>query len=167
MKLLFKIDRSLWRTVQTDLDRTHAFAHERVGFLSCKPAAIDGGLLLLANAYHPVADGDYEDVRGYGAMMGPAAIRKALQLAYGANVSMIHVHRHDHHGQPGFSPTDVRENAKFVPDFFKVRSKLPHGAVVMSHDAMAGEIWEPETMRRRPIDELAIVGRPSWFWWLK
>jgi hypothetical protein len=167
VKVVFKIDRPLWRAVQADLDRPHRFAHERVGFVSCKPAALDGGLLLLADTYHPIADDDYEDVRGDGAMMGPGAIRKALQIAYGSNVSMIHVHRHEHRGVPGFSRTDVRENAKFVPDFFKVRPKLPHGAVVMSHDAMAGEVWEPETMHRRPIDELALVGRPSWFLWAR
>lgn len=167
MKVVFKIDGTLWRTVQTDLDRSHHFAYERVGFMSCKPAELDGGMLLLADAYHPVADDDYEDVPGYGAMMGPGAIRKALQIAYGSNVSMIHVHRHEHRGVPGFSRVDVRENAKFVPDFFKVRPKLPHGAVVVSHDAMTGEVWEPDSLRRRPIDELALVGRPSWFSWAR
>lgn len=165
MKIAFKINRPLWKAVHHDLDRPHHFALERVGFLSCKPAAVEGGLLLLAERYHPVEDDDYEDVRGFGAMMGPGAIRKALQVAYGANVSMIHVHRHEHRGLPGFSRPDIQENAKFVPDFFKVRPKLPHGAIVLSHDAMAGEAWEPETLKRRPIDELAIVGRPSWFWW--
>jgi hypothetical protein len=167
VKIVFKIDRQLWRQVQQDMDRPHPFAFERVGFFSCKPAALDDGVLLLPDDYHPVADVDYEDVRGYGAMMGPGAIRKALQIAYGANVSMVHVHRHDHRGVPAFSRTDIRENGKFVPDFFKVRPQLPHGAVVMSHDAMIGEVWEPNTLQRRPIDEVALVGRTSWFSWIK
>lgn len=165
MKVIFKIPRPLWRIVHEDLSRPHPFAHERVAFLACKPAALTDGLLLLADQYLPVADDDYENVRGYGAMMGPGAIRKALQAAYRANVSMLHVHRHEHHGIPAFSPTDLAENPKFVPDFFKVRPKLPHGAIVMSHDEMAGEYWEPGAGKRSQFDQLSIVGRPVWSWW--
>lgn len=167
MKIVFRIDQALWRTVHADLDRPHSFALERVGFIACRPAAIEGGFLLLASEYHPVLDGDYEDVRGYGAMMGPGALRMALQIAYREKVAIMHVHRHDHDGQPGFSRTDIKENGKFVPDFFKVRPQLPHGAVVFSHDALAGEVWEPETLRRRPVNEVMVVGRPSKLWWAK
>lgn len=165
MNIVFRIDQALWRTVHRDLNRAHDFAHERVGFVICRPAVLDDGFLLLASEYHPVRDEDYEDVRGYGAMMGPGAIRMGLQIAYSNKVSIMHVHRHEHDGKPGFSRTDIKENGKFVPDFFKVRPQVPHGALLLSQDALAGEVWEPATMRRRPVDELCVVGRPSKLWW--
>ena len=165
MRVVFKITRPLLRTIHTDLSRPHAFALERVGFIVCKPAALQEGHALLADSYLPVDDGDYLDDPKYGAMMGPAAIRKALQVAYRGDVSMVHVHRHEHHGDPEFSRADIVENGKFIPDFFKVRPSLPHGALVLSHNSMFGEVWEPESGRRRPFDQLTVVGRPIFSWW--
>lgn len=84
MKTAFRIDRTLLNRVHSDLDRKHAFAAERVGFIACRTARADGGMLLLAQEYLAVADEDYEydPDPAVGAMMGPAAIRKALQHAY-------------------------------------------------------------------------------------
>lgn len=48
---------------------------------------------------------------------------------------------HEHRGRPTFSPTDRREQLNFVPDFFKVRPQMPHGAVVLSHDMANGRLW--------------------------
>src|ERR1700720_3721710 len=83
MKVLFKITNSLLELVTQDLVRRHDFAAERVGFLSCRVAKLKpAGLIILAHDYNPVADNDYLDDPRVGAMMGPAAIRKALQFAY-------------------------------------------------------------------------------------
>src|SRR3546814_14362543 len=73
----------------------------------------DGSLLLLAQDYHPVEDADYIDCPSVGAMMGSKAIRKALQRSYQSRTAALHVHMHEHLGRPGFSGTDIRENAKF------------------------------------------------------
>lgn len=123
---------------------------------------MDGGLLLLGHEYMPVADEDYEDDRdpAVGAMMGAGAIRKALQHAYFNDVAMLHVHRHEHVGVPGFSPVDIRESAKFVPDFWKVRQGLPHGTLVLSRDAAFGLCWDPVSREPEPIDQISIIGRP-------
>jgi len=50
-------------------------------------------------------------------MMGPAAIRKALQFAYKSDVAMFHVHIMTITGPPWFSDIDLRETNNFVPDF--------------------------------------------------
>jgi hypothetical protein len=160
MKVLFKITNSLLELVTQDLARPHEFAAERVGFLSCRVAELKpSGLVILAHDYHPVADGDYLDDLSVGAMMGPAAIRKALQLAFGHEIGMFHVHMHEHSGIPYPSKTDLKETAKFVPDFWNVRPHMPHGAIIVSHDALSGRCWYPG--RRSPIDftEVKIVGR--------
>ena len=160
MKTAFRITRNLLAAIYSDLSRPHPFAAERVGFISCAVGDLPGhGLVLLAQDFHPVADRDYVDNPTVGAMMGSAAIRSALQLAYNQQVSMFHVHRHEHDGRPWFSRVDLRESARFVPDFWKVRPGFPHGAIVLSHDSMAGLCWDPQKGSPSPISEMSVVGQ--------
>lgn len=162
MKILFRITRELLTEIHENLTRPHAFAAERVGFISCGVGKLaDGGLILLAQKFHPVVDTDYINDPRVGAMMGPGAIRAALQFAYQQPVSMFHVHRHEHHGHPRFSRVDLSESARFVPDFWKVRPDFPHGVIVLSHDSMAGLCWHPGTKSPVPINSFAVVGRPT------
>ncbi len=160
MKILFKMTSSLLQEVRQDLARPHAFAAERVGFLSCGVARSKGGIMVLASQYHPVADQDYIDDQSVGAMMGADAIRKALQLAYGLKRSMFHVHVHEHEGRPWFSSTDLRENRKFMPDFWHVRPEYPHGALVLSMDSAAGLCWVQANRKPIRISDFDVVGRP-------
>lgn len=160
MRLEFRITSALIGRIRTDLRRQHRFAFERVGFISARPATTPDGLTLLAIDYHPVADEDYVDDPSVGAMIGPAAMRKALQLAYKADVSMLHVHMHEHAGFPAFSRVDLREYPKFVPDFFNVRPGLPHGAILLSHDELTGLIWGRRGAQPQPLDEAIEVGTP-------
>jgi len=160
MSFVFRITQSLATHVRRDLSRVHDFAFERVGFIAALPAATSLGTTLLAASYHPVPDADYVDDRTVGAMMGPGALRMALQLAYNRRVSIFHVHSHDHSGMPWFSRVDLRENAKFVPDFFKVQSDLPHGAIVFSNDCMAGLVWPSREQSPIPFEEIVEVGAP-------
>jgi hypothetical protein len=160
MTITFKITRQLFAAVCDDLRRPHSFAAERVGWLRCRVGnAPDGGLLVLAHDYCPVADDQYVRDRSVGAMMGSAAIRAALQLALKGDTCVFHVHLHDHNGQPGFSTTDARETAKFVPDFWHVSPNLPHGAVIFSNDSMCGRCWYPGGAAVE-ITKFVIVGAP-------
>ena len=97
MNVVFRISRDLLRIVQRDLARPHLFASERVGFLACRPGALGHDeVLILAEIFHSIADDDYVESKLVGAMMGSAAIRKALQIAYSDRMSMFHVHMHEH-----------------------------------------------------------------------
>ena len=170
MNTAFRIDRALLDRVHSDLDRKHAFAAERVGFIACRIGRADGGALLLAHEYLVVLDEDYEydPSPEVGAMMGSNAIRKALQYTFNNDVAMLHVHRHEHTGRPRFSGLDLSESAKFVPDFFKVRTDVPHGTLVLSRGSMFGLCWDPVSHKPAPIDQLSVIGRPlSIFgrWW--
>lgn len=157
MRSIFKATSGFVSDVRQDLRRSHRFAAERVGFISVRAANAGRTLILLAEGYHPVADDDYVDDPTVGAMMGQEAIRRALNIALLEQVGMIHVHMHAHEGRPGFSRTDRSEQLKFVPDFFKVRPQMPHGAVVLSHDHAIGRIWlSPEISAE--ISEFDIVG---------
>lgn len=161
MRILFKATKVLLTGVQADLRRPHPFAAERVGFVSCRVGELKrSGLIVLAHDYHPVDDSDYLDDPTVGAMMGPGAIRKALQFAYNNEAGMFHVHIHDHRGQPRPSSIDLREAAKFVPDFWHVRPHMPHGILILSRDSATGLCWYPGKSKPMGITRFRIVGRP-------
>jgi hypothetical protein len=159
----FKITRQLRGEVLQHLARRHPFAAERVGFISCRPTSSPSGLVILGVAFHTVADEDYLPDRRVGAMMGPAAIRKALEFAYNNQSSMFHVHMHDHDGEPRFSGTDLRETAKFVPNFFHVQPTLPHGALVLSRDSTIARCWVSADRQPVWMTKITIVGSPLSF----
>ena len=161
MTIIFKIPRELQIAVHRDLSRPHRFAWERVGFLSGRIGPLEWeGVVILAHGYHPVDDNDYIESEEASAMMGSAAIRKALQFAHSNQTSMFHVHRHVHLGKPWFSDLDLHESAKFVPDFWNVCPKLPHGALVLSMNSSAGMCWHPDDLAPLPITEVIVVGAP-------
>ncbi len=160
MNYQFRITEQLLDSIHVDLSRRHAFAHERVGFIHCRVGIFEGRAVILAEEYLPVADDDYLPSETMGAVMGSAAIRAALRHAYLSKGAMFHVHRHEHEGIPGFSRVDVRENAKFVPDFWKVSPTVPHGAIVLSEDSAAGQVWCPLDRSSKPMTNIVCVGIP-------
>jgi hypothetical protein len=158
MIIRFKIAETLARAVRQDLARPHKFAHERVGFISAGLSAAGHDLMILARAYRPVADEDYLNHPSVGAMMGSEAIRKALQWSLQAGHAMFHVHTHGGRSIPMFSGVDIRENAKFVPDFFKVTPQCAHGALVLSDNGARGQIWLQRKTDPLPIDAFSEIG---------
>jgi hypothetical protein len=164
MNISFKTTRALWEAVRRNLVRPHPFAFERVGFISCRPGTLKDGLILIAHAYHTVADDDYIADPSVGAMMSAKAIRKALQVSYTNPVSMFHVHGHFHQRSPGFSRTDLNEAARFVPDFWHVRSEYPHGIIVIGKQKGCGLCWHPGIDSPSNIMNFTIVGCPQEKW---
>jgi hypothetical protein len=164
MKAHFRITGALLATVRIDLARPHPFAHERVGFISAGLSAAGDDIIVTAREYRPVADDDYLRDSSVGAMMGPDAIRKALQWAMDSGAALFHVHTHGGRGVPGFSDIDLRENAKFVPDFFKVAPQMPHGAIVLSGNAARGHIWLERRGKPLTIEYYTEVGMPLQKW---
>ena len=161
MSITFKLTQRLFKLIREDLQRSHPFAEERVGFITCRFAVPSSGdLLVLAHEYYPVADKDYVDDSRYGALLGSNAFRNAMQLAYTHNVGIFHIHPHMHYGLPKPSPIDKRETAAFVPDFFHVRPQLPHGALIISINSLSGQLWHPISQRPQPITLFKLVGAP-------
>lgn len=119
---------------------------------------------MIAASYHPVADEDYIDDMSVGALIGSAAFRKAFQISLNTGASMFHVHMHEHRGQPRFSQTDLRESSNFMPDFFNVSPTVPHGALLLSYDAMIGICWTSKTGKTTPITQLSSIGAPMRFY---
>jgi hypothetical protein len=164
MRTILKLTSKLHDDLFQRLREPHDFAGERVAFLKCRPAMSATSLLLLAGGIHHVEDDDYVDDPSAGATIGRSGLRKALQASYTEAISMVHVHLHEHRGRPGFSRTDFRENALFVPDFWNVQPDLPHGALVFSLDSAVGQCWIPGSTAPVGI-EVAIVGIPMRCTW--
>ncbi|MDE0146288.1 MAG: hypothetical protein OXL95_10505 [Nitrospira sp.] len=164
MKTRFKITRALLASIRRDLDRPHPFAYERVGFISAGLATAGDNLLILARNYRPLMDHEYLPNISVGAMMGPDAIRSALQWALETGGAMFHVHTHGGFGVPSFSTIDICENAKFVLDFFKVASYAAHGAIVLSNDAVSGQVWCNRNEPYEFIQDFVEVGVPIRKW---
>ena len=164
MKVRFKITTTLLTSIHNDLQRRHPFAHERVGFISAGLSACGSDLLVLARGYRPVRDDEYLRDPSVGAMMGADAIRRAMQWAMQDGVALFHVHTHGGSGVPGFSPVDLRENAKFVPDLFKVAPQCAHGAIVLSDTAANGLVWYERSQPHHFIASFIEVGVPLRKW---
>ena len=156
----FRMTAGFAEQVRRDLSRAHEHAHERVGFIAAKAAVTASGLRMIAAEYHPVADEDYVCDASVGAMMSEDAVRKALQICWKSKCAMVHVHMHEHKGQPWFGRLDLEENGRFMPDFFNVQPGLPHAALVLSHDAAAGLVWPDRGLSPVQFDEVVEVGRP-------
>ena len=158
MNIEFRLTMNLLDRIHKQLSLPHPFAAERVGFISCGLSQLpNNGLLILAESYLAVADSDYIDNPHYGALMSSPAIRKALQFSFKNRKVMFHVHRHEHKGHPKFSSIDLRESSKFIPDFWKVQPKLPHGIIVLSHDSLSGLCWHPNSDKTIPINKFSLV----------
>jgi hypothetical protein len=157
MRTVFRANSLFMSDVRKDLLRPHAFAHERVGFITIRAAMGTESLVMLAEKYYPVADEDYLRDPSVGAMIGQEALRKALEIALLQRVGVFHVHMHGLSQRLWFSGTDLREQVKFVPDFFKVCPNMPHGAIVLNAKTAAGRAWRAAG-NVSSIDEFDITG---------
>lgn len=161
MRTRIKIPTDLLAEVRRDLHRPHAFAFERVGFLTAGVALVGPDeLLLVAREYRPVADEDYVRDPTVGVKIGGHAMRKALEFAYQPRSALLHVHTHGGRGRPDFSGVDLRSGAEFVPGFFHTVPRMPHGILVLSDDSATGLIWFSENDGGTYAAEFVSVGAP-------
>jgi hypothetical protein len=156
-RVSFRATRSFMDKVRADLQRPHPFAHERVGFITARAAKAAEGIVLIGESYHPVLDEDYVRDHSVGAMISSEALRKALELALLHRLGVFHVHMHGMSVRLWFSSIDLREQAKFVPDFFTVCPQMPHGAIVLNDKTGAGRVWLSSNHVLK-IDEFQTVG---------
>lgn len=164
MNIHFKITSSLLVKIRTDLRRPHAIAHERVGFIAAGLAAAHDDLMILAREYRPVPDQEYLRDLGVGAMINAEAIRRGRQWAINDRAAIFHVHTHGGRGVPGFSGIDMKENAKFIPNFVSVAPHAVHGAIVLSDTAAFGQVWLGRDGPKPFITRFTEVGVPIRTW---
>jgi hypothetical protein len=163
MNVHFKLTVALLDGIVADLRRPHPFAAERAGFIGCKVSRCRDGFLVFSHTYMSLPDDWYADDQCFGCVFNSHAMRAAMQFALTNDASMFHVHLHDHKGLPWFSRPDIRESARYVPDFWNVKPMLPHGTLVLSANAAAGLCWYPEINKPIRISRITAVGFPMQF----
>lgn len=77
---------------------------------------------------------------------------------------MFHVHLHDRLGTPHPSEVDWSEWAKFIPDFWHVQPKLPHGALILSRNRINGWCWYPGLSRPLAMTRFSVVDSKLTIW---
>ena len=159
MSIYVKVTETLMSEMKADLARRHSFAYERVGFITAgADFSLQGDLTLFCRRYFPVADEDYEPSHRVGAQIGSAAMRKAVEIAYNTRSALLHVHMHEGRGRPEFSRTDAESGFQFVPGFFNVQPKMPHGLVVLNESGARGLLWTSKNANPFYVSDFLKVG---------
>jgi hypothetical protein len=141
VNVIFRVLQRLLVSVRKDLERPHAFAAERVGFLYGRQARTSEGCVVLAVAFEPVEDDHYVDDPRVGARIGSPAIRRAMQRALSSGDCVFHVHAHFGSRYPQFSGVDVDNLSELIPPFFSVSGGALHGGLVLGDEYARGLLW--------------------------
>jgi len=62
----------------------------------------------------------------------------------------LNAHNHGGTNRVDFSANDLRSHERGYPALLDIAGKLPVGALVLAHDAVAGDTWLPDG-RRVPL----------------
>jgi ThiF family protein len=111
--------------------------------LLCGPVRTDRGLRLVVREVVPAVEGiDYvPGVRGYRHLDGAFVTR---QLRHASDLGLVYLAAHNHcgNGQVAFSRSDLDSHERAYPTLLKVSGEAV-GGLVMSQQAVAGDIWLP------------------------
>ena len=155
----FKITAALLDHIRADLARPHAYAYERVGFLTSGAAwAARDELLMFGRTYTPVDDDGYVETDVVGAQINVKAMRKGLEAAYRTSAALFHVHTHGGYGIPRPSGVDLKSANTFLPSFFNLTPHMPHGIIVLSDDAAKVLMWTNPRCAPIELERFVSVG---------
>ena len=159
-----RLTRQLYKQVIGDLDRSHPFAAERVGFLYGRPAVLtDGSVVEMLYRYESIPNEHYVKDPHVGARIGSAAINGAMQTVFKGQArseGAFHVHLHGNLGPPGMSTTDRLELPPLIPGFQSVGTAAPHGIVILSRNHGTAWVWLPGETEPQVADRITVVGAP-------
>lgn len=116
------------------------------------------GTRLLARDLFLALDGiDFvPGVRGYRRLTAEF-VRDQIRYCCDERLVYLAVHNHGGDSTVEFSSVDNRSHERGYPALLDI-SGQPVGALVLADDALAGDIWTPDRLRR-PISETVIIGR--------
>jgi molybdopterin/thiamine biosynthesis adenylyltransferase len=118
----------------------------------------DRGTRLLARDLFLAQDGiDFvPSSRGYR-MLTPEFVRDHIFFCRDQRLAYLAVHNHGGRDAVRFSEPDNRSHERGYPALLDI-SGQPVGALVFAENAIAGDIWTPDRVRR-PIAKTMIIGR--------
>ncbi len=117
-----------------------------------------GRMRLIGRTLVKAEDGvDYvAGVHGYRRLT-PAFVRKAILRARGEDLAYLAVHNHGGSTNVAFSDDDRASHARGYPALLDIARGGPVGALVMTREAVAGELWLADG-QIAPLTETRVIG---------
>jgi hypothetical protein len=164
MKLEIRIPGALYHEALEDLRRPHPHAYERVGFFSSAVKLLSPQhCLVLLSRYHPVPDEYYLEDPSVGALIGVEAITAAMQRTLSEVSGQLHVHLHEHRGQPRPSVDDIKGLPPIVRSLSATAPLQASGYLIFSQDRAWSEVMVPGQAEPQSATKISVVGFPTKF----
>jgi hypothetical protein len=158
-----RMTQAVHQEMRSDLDRSHLFAAERVGYVFIRPA---GEAVLVATGYAPIPDEFYIKDNSVGARVDHRGIALAMKRADINNEGILLVHDHGRTGFPRFSRDDLADHPEFLRSFRNANSKTTHGFLLLSNNKMIARVWTPGKASYKDISRYTIIGLPLAYNWM-
>ena len=133
-KPTIRIPARLLQEIRSDLERSHEFAYERIGFIHSRFAHSGEQSIVIATGYSPVAENHYIDDPTVPVRIGSAAIQAAMQRVLHEQIGLFHVHAHGGNHKPTMSSLDAREIPPIVRSLKNAAPTQPFGIALLSND---------------------------------
>jgi molybdopterin/thiamine biosynthesis adenylyltransferase len=117
------------------------------------------GTRLLARALFKAVDGvDFVPGRNAYRMLTASFVRDRIRYCRDERLTYLGIHNHGGGAEEvDFSGDDLRSHERGYPALLDI-SGQPVGGLVLTENALAGDIWTPDRSRR-PIGETVVIGR--------
>jgi hypothetical protein len=117
------------------------------------------GVRLLARQLFVARDGIefISSARAYR-RLSPDFVNGRIRYCRDEQLAYMAVHNHSGSTSVGFSEPDMRSHERGYPALLDIARGVPVGALVLAREALAGDIWTPDGVRR-PIGETVVIGR--------
>jgi hypothetical protein len=117
------------------------------------------GTRLLVRDVFLAQDGeDFVPAKNAHRRLTPEYVNKHIRYCRDQQLTYLAIHNHGGTTSVAFSPIDLRSHERGYPALLDIARGQPVGALVIAHDALAGDIWTPDGVRR-PIGETIILER--------
>lgn len=151
------IPNSLWLTLSAHLFPGDGDEHGAV--ISAGVVRSPRGVRLLARELF-IARDDIEFIPSERAYrrLSPTFVNERIRHCRDEQLAYLAIHNHSGRTAVRFSEPDLRSHERGYPALLDIARGVPVGALVLASEALAGDIWTPDGVRR-PIGETVILGR--------
>lgn len=117
-----------------------------------------GTRLLVRDVFFAQDGKDFVPAKNAHRRLTPEFVNKHIRYCRDQQLAYLAIHNHGGTTSVAFSPVDLRSHERGYPALLDIARGQPVGALVITHDALAGDIWTPDGIRR-PIGETIILER--------
>ena len=146
-----------WQRLLTQLFQADGDEHAAV--LSAGVARTGRGTRLLVRDVLIARDGtDFVPGQRGHRRLTPEFVNEAIRACRDEGLAYLAVHNHGGRDEVAFSTVDMASHERGYPALLDIARGQPVGALVVADNAVAGDIWTPDGLRR-PIGETVVLAR--------